>query len=140
MNHRRPSAPPPTTQAAASPDVECASTLAVPAVGGGGGSGHRGSLKVAGAETGTGAGAAAAANGETAPEGGLPPLKKMSKNKRKRNTDRTTRLLVAILILFLLTEFPQVGFFALDAVAIFSSKVSLCDAGHFRPPLGRERT
>ena len=31
-------------------------------------------------------------------------------NKRKKSTDRTTRLLVAILILFLLTEFPQVGF------------------------------
>lgn len=29
-------------------------------------------------------------------------------SSRKRSTDRTTRLLVAILILFLITEFPQV--------------------------------
>ncbi len=31
------------------------------------------------------------------------------KNRRKRSTDRTTRLLIAILVLFLLTEFPQVS-------------------------------
>ena len=30
------------------------------------------------------------------------------KNKRKQSTDRTTRLLIVILVLFLLTEFPQV--------------------------------
>ena len=30
-------------------------------------------------------------------------------SSRKRSTDRTTRLLVAILILFLITEFPQVN-------------------------------
>ena len=29
-------------------------------------------------------------------------------NKRKQSTDRTTRLLIVILVLFLLTEFPQV--------------------------------
>ena len=29
-------------------------------------------------------------------------------NKRKRSTDRTTRLLIVLLVLFLLTEFPQV--------------------------------
>ena len=31
-------------------------------------------------------------------------------NKRKQSTDRTTRLLIVILVLFLLTEFPQVGY------------------------------
>ena len=30
-------------------------------------------------------------------------------NKRKQSTDRTTRLLIVILVLFLLTEFPQVN-------------------------------
>ena len=30
-------------------------------------------------------------------------------NKRKQSTDRTTRLLIVILVLFLLTEFPQVS-------------------------------
>ena len=29
-------------------------------------------------------------------------------SKRKKSTDRTTRLLIVILVLFLLTEFPQV--------------------------------
>ena len=40
-----------------------------------------------------------------------PPPTKATANattRRKRNTDRTTRLLIAILVLFLLTEFPQV--------------------------------
>ena len=34
------------------------------------------------------------------------------KSSRKKSTDRTTRLLIVILVLFLLTEFPQVTIFA----------------------------
>ena len=41
-------------------------------------------------------------------QNGHPTVKPVS-NKRKKSTDRTTRLLIAILVLFLLTEFPQVN-------------------------------
>ena len=55
---------------------------------------HKGSIRMT---NGGGSGAATAAG-----------LSQKASNKRKRSTDRTTRLLIAILILFLLTEFPQV--------------------------------
>ena len=35
--------------------------------------------------------------------------KRAKPSSRRKSTDRTTRLLIVILVLFLLTEFPQVG-------------------------------
>jgi hypothetical protein len=36
--------------------------------------------------------------------------KRTKASRRRKSTDRTTRLLIVILVLFLLTEFPQVCF------------------------------
>ena len=35
--------------------------------------------------------------------------KRPKASSRRKSTDRTTRLLIVLLVLFLLTEFPQVG-------------------------------